>query len=133
MSPRSAEEIVADYYTGLEEAILTGKLNPHRMHFADDIIIHGAEGRIEGKAAAMKLLEEKLIPAFTKISIKHKFVDKSSVCTIVDCHAKHNHQIIPAADWHKVKNGVIYEMYVFSDSAKLVQAFNAATKLKKSA
>lgn len=132
MSPRSVEEIVADYYTGLQEAMLTGKLNPHRMHFADDIVIFGAE-RVEGKSAAMKLLEEKVIPAFTKISIQYKFVDKNSICTIVDCHTKHDHQIIPAADWHKVRNGMIYEMRVFADMSKLQQAFKEAAKLKKSA
>ncbi len=137
MSPRSIEEIVADYYASLEAAFLTGKLNHAKLHFADDIVIMEPKERIEGKAQAIKMLEEKVVPFFSTISMQRQFADKGALCSIFDLHAKHqpkhNHPIVSVTHWHKVRNGMIYEMQAIYDTAQWKEAVKASERFKKSA
>jgi hypothetical protein len=118
MSPRSVEEIVADYFTCLTQGCDTGKLNLAKLHFAEDILVVGAHKRIEGRANVLKYMQEKLIPHLQKIVINHRVFDKQTECTIVDFITKEAHETVPAAILHKVKDGVIYEIHFFYDSAK---------------
>jgi hypothetical protein len=118
MSPRSPEEIVQDYYTSLQDACLVSRLNPAKLHFSDDIVLIGPNFRVEGKPFVIRSLEEQLIPRIEKLSIQRQFSDKNSVCTIFDCVTRGPQEKIPTVAWHKVKNGVIYEIQIFYDTAK---------------
>jgi hypothetical protein len=118
MSPRSPEEIVKDYYSCLQQACQTGVLNPAKLHFADDIIIVDPKKRYEGKPTVIKMYQDFLLPNVQRIVIQQQFTDKSSVCTIIDCITKNPHETISTVEWHKVKNGVIYEIHLFYDTEK---------------
>lgn len=118
MHPRTIEEIAKDYYIGLDQAFKVGKINPAKFHFADDIRIIGPMENIEGKSQVLKMFDEKFVPMVDKQIQHHQFCDRSSVCTILDCITKKPHVTIPAAEWLKIKNGVIYEIKLFYDSAK---------------
>lgn len=115
MSPRSIEEIVADYHTCLQQACLTGKINQMKLHFADDIAIVGPHHKLDGRVQVISKLEESL-SHIEKISIVHQFFDRSSACTIADYVTKKPHERIPHVSWHKVKNGMIYEIHNFYDT-----------------
>ncbi len=115
---RTVEEIAKDYYIGLDQAFKVGKINPVKFHFADDIRIIGPMEQIEGKPQALKMLDEKFVPMVDKLIHNHQFYDRSSVCTLLDCVTKKPHITIPAAEWLKIKNGLIYEIHLFYDSAK---------------
>jgi hypothetical protein len=117
MSPRSTEEIVNDYFTTLQNAYASGKLNPNKLHLAEDIVVFTPNGRAEGKTLVLKAYEEMLIPNIQKLVIHKQFSDRSSVCTIYDYVTKSPHLTIPAAAWYKVKDGLIYEMHIFFDPA----------------
>jgi hypothetical protein len=117
MSPRSIEEIVADFYTCIQQACQTGTLNPAKLHFSDDIVFEGPNGRVEGKSQVLKMIQE-VVSNLSKISIQRQFFDKGASCTIFEAAIKNPHALIPAAEWLNVKNGVIYEIRAFYDSAK---------------
>lgn len=117
MSPRSTEEIVSDYFTTVQHAYDTGKLNPLKLHLADDIVVVTPSARAEGKTQVLKTFEETMIPTVEKIVIHKQFTDRSSACTIYDIITKNPHLTIPTVAWQKVRNGQIYEMHIFLDSA----------------
>lgn len=126
MAPRTVEEIVGDYFTVMQQACMTRKINPAKLHFSGDIVIVGPHKRTEGKTNVLKMYEQILVPNMHKIVIHHQFFDKSSSCTIFDVISMGPHETIPTAAWHKVKNGEIYEIQVFYDSAKWQKAKVAA-------
>ncbi len=115
MSPRSVEEIVADYFTAVSQGALTGQLNTARLHFADDIRIMGAHKEIQGKPQVFKYMQEKLIPHLEKVTIHHQLADKNTNCSIVTFVTKTPHEPVPAALYFRVKNGVIFEIQFFYD------------------
>lgn len=118
MSPRSVEEIVSDYYTAMQQACMTGKLSPAKLHFSGDIVIVDPNHRTEGRQEVLKMYEEKLLPNLERLVIHHQFFDKSSCCTIFDNITKMHREPVPTVAWIKVRNGEIYEVQVFYDSPK---------------
>jgi hypothetical protein len=110
---RSVEEIVKDYYTDIQEAFKTGKLNLNKLHLSEDVMFLGPGERFEGKQAVEKMLLE-FIPRIKRYEFVHQFYDRSSACAIIDCVTKKS-ITIPSAEWIKVKEGKIYEVQIFFD------------------
>ncbi|HSW87202.1 MAG TPA: nuclear transport factor 2 family protein [Rhabdochlamydiaceae bacterium] len=114
MMSRSVEEIVQDYYTDMQQAFKTGKLNLNKLHLAEDILFLRPDKRFEGKQNVEKMLQELFVPSIKRYQIVHQFHDKTSSCYVIDCITKKS-VTIPTVEWLKVKDGKIYEIHHFFD------------------
>ncbi|MFI5334604.1 MAG: nuclear transport factor 2 family protein [Chlamydiales bacterium] len=117
MSPRTTDEIVQEYFNDLQLAFDSGKVHPVRLHLAEDVVLVTPHNRIETKAKVLKNFEEKLLPNVDKMIILKHYSDRGSACTIYEYVTKAPHIKIPTVAWHKVKDGVIYEIHIYFDTA----------------
>ena len=85
---------------------------------ADDVIVHGPLGRIDGAAAYQPSLG-RIFSITHALAIQHRWVDGGDVLTWFDLHPHGDHEPFPVASWLHIENNRIAQVRVTFDLNKL--------------
>lgn len=115
---RTTEGIVKDYHNALKAAFETGHLHAEKLHLSPDAVILMPGNRFEGRSAVVDALARNFIPKIKKLDMIHEYYDRSTHCAIYDLVGKKSSHTVPTVEWVKVKDGLIYEIQLFYDTAQ---------------
>ena len=109
------KSIIDDYYSELQHAFITGKIDFKKLHLADNVQVIAPTESFVGK----KTVENMFIAFITVVKhfdIQRQYCDNESCCTVMDCVTKRSPYHIATIEWIKVVDDKITEIHPVYDT-----------------